>query len=321
MIFNKLWMENLRINAPEIKTGAGMIFLAAGGIITGIAISKVKEKNDIHNEIIANIRENMNNMDPKEYRAKLTKAYVKKGADISSGIAAGAALMTAGAALEVSSTNSLRNNLTTTQLAVNSLLATMGAYRGRVAEVVGEKMENDIYNGRKRHEEVETVVDPETGKKKKVKKEVIDEPEVDTDYNPYRVVIKKGESALWTEDERIENVQAVLRCQVASANNIMMRRAHDPSNKGVGWIWLDELRTLISEKPFGKGTGSGRACGNIVDLQNRLGLPAHDDFVDFGLDDPVNAEFWDSTNMNEKTDRVYINFNCMGNLQPYLSRM
>ena len=321
MIFNKLWMEKIQINMPEIKTGAGIALLALGGIVTGISLTKVKEKNDIHNEIIAKIRENIDEVDEKTYRKDLTTAYVKKAVDISSGIAAGAALMTAGAALEISSTNSLRSELTTTQLAVNSLLATMGAYRGRVAEVVGEKMENDIYNGRKRHEVEETVVDPETGKKKKVKKEVIEEPEVDTDYNPYRVVIKKGESALWTEDARIENVQAVLRCQVASANNIMMRRAHDPSNKGVGWIWLDELRTLISEKPFGKGTGSGRACGNIVDLQNRLGLPAHDDFVDFGLDDPVNAEFWDSTNMNEKTDRVYINFNCMGNLQPYLSRM
>ena len=144
MIFNKLWMEMIQINMPEIKTGAGIALLALGGIVTGISLTKVKEKNDIHNEIIAKIRENIDEVDEKTYRKDLTTAYVKKAVDISSGIAAGAALMTAGAALEISSTNSLRSELTTTQLAVNSLLATMGAYRGRVAEVVGEKMENDI---------------------------------------------------------------------------------------------------------------------------------------------------------------------------------
>ena len=144
MIFNKLWMEKIQINMPEIKTGAGIALLALGGIVTGISLTKVKEKNDIHNEIIAKIRENIDEVDEKTYRKDLTTAYVKKAVDISSGIAAGAALMTAGAALEISSTNSLRSELTTTQLAVNSLLATMGAYRGRVAEVVGEKMENDI---------------------------------------------------------------------------------------------------------------------------------------------------------------------------------
>lgn len=317
---NSLRFEKFKINMPEFKTGAGIVFMAVGGIFTGLALTKVHKKAENHNRKIVIIRSKKDEMPEKEYRAEITKAYVNKVIDISGDVALGTALMTVGAALEVSSTNSLRNDLTNSQIFSNSLLAALSAYRGRVSNAIGERAESDIWNGREHKFIEETVVDEKTGKKKKVKKEVIEDHEP-VDYNPFRLVIKKGESALWPEDERIENVQILLRCQLSSANEIMMRRAHDVNNRGVGWIWLDELRMLLSERSLGNGVCSGRDCGNIIDLQNRLGLPKHDDFVSFGLDDPCNAEFWASTNMDEKTDRVYINFNCIGNIQPYLSRL
>lgn len=316
-----LFMEKFKINMPEFKTGAGIVFLAAGGTFTGLALTKVHKKAEEHNKKIIIIKEKKDSMTEKEYRTEITKAHISKAVDISSDVALGVGMMTIGAALEISSTNSLRSDLTKSQLFANGVLATLSAYRGRVSDTVGAELESDIFNGRKHKKIEEVVIDPKTGKKKKVQKDIVEEPSDPIDYNPFRLVIKKGESALWTEDERIENVQTVLRCQLASANEIMMRRAQDVNNRGVGWIWLDELRMLLSEKSVGAGVCSGRDCGNIIDLQNRLGLPKHDDFVSFGLDDPCNADFWASTNMDEKTDRVYINFNCIGNIQPYLSRL
>ena len=306
--FSEYFSESL----PEIMTGAGLALLLIGGIAAGRATVKAEKKIKNHKINIEKLRVRLkaNSVSNKEYRTEITKAYAKDAADISKDFIVPLALITVGAVLECKSDSTLRGRLSRTELTLNAFTTAFAAYQNRVKEKYGEQAESDIRNNIQRQIIEETVVDPVTGKKKKIKKEImVNKPEEDG--NPYRAVLKKGECDIWGEDQPIENVQVFLKAQQAAANEKLWHRAKFSPYNGYGYVWLNELRKYVGLKAI----NAGRDCGNIVDIQNPS---PGDDFIDFGLFDPVNADFWASTNNNEKTDRVVLTFNCVGNIRPFL---
>lgn len=140
------------------------------------------------------------------------------------------------------------------------------AYRGRVAEEVGEEKEQEIYTGRKKVEEI--VVD-EKGKEKKEVRTIIDRPAA-----PFSYCF--DESSIYWKNSAPENYAFCLRMQ-NTLNELL--RAH-------GHLTVNEVLRALDMKETPEGFVYGwivKSSKNYVDCMD-------DPFIDFGITQIIQSD-------------------------------
>lgn len=152
-------------HGPQAAIYAGLGTVIIGGIFAckqTLTVDEVKKK---HAEKLQEIEDTVKDNDIPEYteeKAKKdkTKVMVAMGTDILKHYALPLGLVTAGSGGIIWGTNKMSKKIGVLTASVGTLTAFISDYRGRVREVVGEEVENDIFLGKKKVE----VVDEKTGK-------------------------------------------------------------------------------------------------------------------------------------------------------------
>ena len=175
-------------HADRITEVGGAVAVVAGTVLIARATKNVDPILDDANHKIEDIktqdREEGPNTD-KEVKKELTLAYARTGLNLAKNFLWGAVTVGTGLALMSTSNHILRNRneklakevddlkktVTGLSASVTALSYTLESYRKRVAEVVGEEKEQEIYNGIV-SETVSVKEIGEDGKKHTVKKEV-----------------------------------------------------------------------------------------------------------------------------------------------------
>ena len=162
-------------------------------------------------------------------------------------------------------------------------------YRKNVIERFGKELDTELkYNIKK--QEVEEVVVKEDGKEEKVKHniEVVD-PNL---YSPYARFYDDGCTG-WQKDS--EHNLFFLRSQQNHANDLL---------KAQGYLYLNDVYDMLGIPK----TRAGQIVGWVYDEKHPVG----DNFVDFGIFNPHNADARRFVNGNERV--IILDFNVDGNI-------
>lgn len=163
-----------KAKSPELLLAGGIILLAGSVVMACKSTLKLQDKLDLHNEEIASIKESreIGEYTEEEEAKELTVEYGKFAFETAALYFPSVLVFGLGLGCVAGSYKILkhRNNELVRGL-IDMGLAT-AAYRGRVAEVVGEDKEYDLFHNIKRETVEEEYID-ENGKKKKRKVEKI----------------------------------------------------------------------------------------------------------------------------------------------------
>jgi len=170
-------------------------------------------------------------------------------------------------------------------------------YRARVIEDLGPEKDWAYFNGYRETEVTDTVVDEETGKKKKVKRTIAEAQVVPP--NPYGIWFKEGATKEWRGNRALN--MWFLRNQMKFLNQLLQNQEH---------VFLNEVFDALGMER----SEHGQFVGWIKDNPNA------DGFIDFGFDDPYNLRQKNEEEMHQieleqseyGPDAVYISFNCDG---------
>ncbi|AWN03291.1 hypothetical protein PBI_CAMILLE_44 [Microbacterium phage Camille] len=246
----------LRKNAPAILTAVGVVSVVSAGVLAAKNTLKLEERIDEGKDRLDWTNDQIKEGDAPE--SARTKAYVRNVVEVGKLYIMPATLMVGGIACILSAQNILNKRNAALVSAYNGLAASYKAYRGRVAEELGEEKERDLYLGQRDEEYTD-----ENGKKQK-KKVLVDGEHVG---HPYRFVYGPDNDN-WTgfHDENL------FRLQVA-------QNMYNDLLKAKGHVFLrDVLNTLgIQDTPASAVTGW------IYDPDN----PEHtgDNFIEFNVRD------------------------------------
>jgi hypothetical protein len=169
--------------------------------------------------------------------------------------------------------------------AYNLVAESFKGYRERVAEEVGVDKERHIRFGYKEDIKTETVIDPETGKKSKVKSS--DLVKMDIIAEDYHRLFDKEHAGEWVDDPVTNGF--TLRTQQNYWNDVLRVRGH---------VFLNEVFHSLGIK--------ATTTGNIVGWVKGHG----DNFIDFGFYNPSDAGKISFANGN--TADVWLDFNVDG---------
>lgn len=194
----------------------------------------------------------------------------------------------------IASNNILRKRNVALSAAYAAVSKSFEEYRGRVRERYGEDVDRQLRYDIKAQKIEKTVVDPETGKEKKVKETV--EVTGLEGYSEYARFFDDGCKG-WEKDAELNLLYA--RAQQNYANDILRTRGH---------LFLNEAYDM-----FGiPHTKAGQVVGWIYDPENGNG----DNYVDFGIYDLNKPKSRDFVNGYERT--ILLDFNVDGPILNYM---
>lgn len=174
----QLWGKK---NSSDIFMGLGIASLAISFGLTIKATIKAGDILEVHGAKMRDIQDEVEKTEAEpekyEYPEDLVKhdkarVYAKTGLMLTKAYAPAFAMATVGVGCIITSRNILQKRYLAAVAAYNTVTTAFSTYRGRVIEEKGEMWDRHYMYGTKIEEVTETVIDPETGKKKKVKKEV-----------------------------------------------------------------------------------------------------------------------------------------------------
>lgn len=226
-VFHKAAMK-IEKHSPEILIVAGV----AGTVVSAVLACKATTK---VGEILAETKETLDvihsgsesgMINGTEYNAEDAKkdtviVYAQTGLKLAKVYGPAIILGT----LSITSILASNNILQKRNVALSAAYATVDKsykeYRKRVVERFGEEVDNELKYGIKAKQCMETEVDPETGKSKKVKKilNVVD-PNLKSDYAVY------FDKASRNYDNNLDYNYMFLKAQQSYANDILQSRGH-----------------------------------------------------------------------------------------------
>lgn len=160
-------------------------------------------------------------------------------------------------------------------------------YRGRVRQELGDAKDKQFYYGLKAQEVTIEEVNPETGRKKKVKKEIlVKDP---NGYSKYAKCFDEG-SPCWQPDPELNLL--FLRCKQNYANDLLHARGH---------IFLNEIYDALGIPR----TSEGAVVGWVLTDDGTT-----DNFIDFGIYSVENQMAADFVNGYESN--IWLDFNVDG---------
>lgn len=168
-------------NAPDILLGLGIASFVGTFAMTIRGTIKAGDVLEIHGAKMRDIQDEVEKAEEEplkyEYPAELLKqdkarVYAYTGLGMTKAYAPAVGMMVISIGCIMASRNILQKRYLAAVAAYESVSTAFNAYRGRVIEEKGEMWDRHYMYGTKIEEITETVIDPETGKKKKVTKEV-----------------------------------------------------------------------------------------------------------------------------------------------------
>ena len=296
-ISNKAGMIGLRAKkySPEILVVAGVIGTVASAVMACKATLKVNDILDETKETVEKIHECENRTDlveytPEDAKKDLTLVYVQTGLKLAKLYAPSVILGALSITSILASNNILRKRNVALGAAYAAIDKSFKEYRGRVIERFGETVDRELKYNIKSEKIEEKVTDPETGKDKKVKKNV----EV-SGYDlasPYARFFDEGCTG-WEKDA--ETNLFFLRAEQNFANDRLKSR---------GYLFLNEVYERLGIPT----TKAGQIVGWIYDPEN----PTGDNYVDFGIYDAHREKARDFVNGYERV--ILLDFNVDGNI-------
>ena len=276
--FNELKLSAEK-NAPTILIVSGVAGMVAAGVLACFATKKLSSKMDIHQEKIEEIKEKKEDelITEKEYKKEITKEYAKMAWSVTKLYGPSVILAGLSAGIIFESNDIMRKRNASLAAAYTTIDSAFKAYRKRVVDKYGEEEDIRMMTGAKEETIEEEVVDPETGKKKKVKKKVnvIDPNDVEN-WNSYARIMGKfpQESIHYcTGFCPADPDMSFNETQISMANNYLTDRL--VTN---GYLTLNEV---YEELGF-KRTKAGQQVGWIYNSKKG------DNYIDFRL----NTNFW-----------------------------
>ena len=280
-------------NKPAIFTGAGVVLLIGGNVLSAWGAFKAK---DILDEPMPEI----------EDETEARKEAVKKGAKVVGYFAPAAASTALGAGFVVHGHKLQGKELAAAMSAYSILSASLEEYRGRVAEKVGEEEERNLFDGNVKKKIDMVDIPEEGGKPKKHKEEVLVKAKFPN--SPYAAVFDDI-SPDWTRN-RSENLYFI-RCQEITANRKLQTRGYlflnevldmlglpyNPAGQFVGWI--DEAYEGSKHGHVDFGLSEVYLEDEMEPDRDELGNPEPSLWLDFKVD----GEIWDKIPLVKKQMR------------------
>lgn len=289
-MFNKVAFK-LRKNAPEIMVVSGVV----GGVVSAVLACKATTKaQDILNEAkdqVDKVHEVLNDSEGyiEEYteqdsKKDLALIYVQTGIKLFKNYAPAIGLGAVSIAGILGGHNILRKRNIALAAAYTTIDQAFKDYRGNVIEHFGESVDKQMRYNLKAETITEKVEDPETGKKKTVKKDVLI-PQGDGIHSGYARMFDQGNYA-WENDAQLN--RAFLSSQEEFANQKL---------RAQGYLFLSDVYKVLGFRD----DRASHCVGWVFDEDN----PKGDNYVSFGFRD--NPEF-----MNGHEPSVILDFNVDG---------
>ena len=261
-------------HSPELFLIGGIGLGIAAAVTACVASMKVSDVLDETKEKVDNIHEQaeLNDLPSKEVNAQLTGAYLQTGMTFVKLYGPSVMLGTLSVTCILVSNNILRKRNVALGAAYAAVDKGFKEYRSRVVSRFGEEVDKELrYNmTTKKEENIE--VDPETGKEKKVKKEVkVIDPKAISDYADVFYKYQEDEygnslpNPYW-EANNDYNLM-FLRAQEKYANDLLRSKKR---------VFLNDIRKAIGLPE----TKAGQMVGWVYDPEN----PDIDNCIDFGID-------------------------------------
>lgn len=286
----------LRKHSPEILAVAGAVSTVAGVVFACKATLKVnevlddtKEKVDQVHRVIEDesISEEMYSQE--DSKKDLAIIYAQTGVKLAKLYAPAVALTVLGIGSMLASNNVLRKRNVALAAAYATVDKGFKEYRDRVIDRFGKEVDRELKYNLKSQKITEIETDEETGKQKKVKKNV-DVVEGLEEYSSYARFFDDG-SPCWEKDSEMNLV--FLRTQQQYANDLLRSRGH---------LFLNEVYDMIGIPR----TKAGQVVGWVYDFDD----PNGDNYVDFGIYDVQRPKARDFVNGYENV--ILLDFNVDG---------
>lgn len=287
--------------SPEILVVAGVVGTVASAVMACKATTKLNDILEESKETIDKIHDAAENealadkYTPEDAKKDLALTYVQTGVKLVKLYGPSVALGTLSIGCILSSNNILRKRNVALAAAYATVDKSFKEYRGRVIEKFGEAVDRELKYNIKEKKVEETVVDPETGKEKKVKK-TIQVSDIDG-YSEYARFFDDGCTG-WEKDAEMNLM--FLRSQQQYANDLLRAR---------GRLFLNEVYRMLGIPE----TKAGQVVGWVYDEEHPIG----DNYVDFGIYDLNKPKNRDFVNGYERT--VLLDFNVDGNIWELMS--
>ena len=289
-------------HSPEILVVAGVVGTVASAIMACKATMKVhdileetKENVDkIHK--VASDEKYVDRYTQEDVKRDLALAYTQTGVKFIKLYAPAVALGVLSITSIVASNNILRKRNVALAAAYATIDKSFKEYRSRVVERFGEAVDRELKYKIKAKKIEETVVDPETGKEKKVKK-TIEVSELDG-YSEYARFFDDGCTG-WEKDPEYNLM--FLRAQQQYANDLLRSRHY---------LFLNEVYRMLGIPE----TKAGQIVGWVYDPENAN--HNGDNYVDFGMYDINKPKARDFVNGYERT--ILLDFNVDGEILSYM---
>ena len=294
-ISNKTGMLSLRLKkySPEILVVAGVVGTVASAVMACKATLKINDIFDETKDTIEKIHEcsentAIENYSPEDAKKDLAIVYAQTGFKLAKLYAPSVILGALSITSILASNNILRKRNVALGAAYAAIDQSFKEYRNRVVERFGEAVDRELKYNIKTEKIEETVADPETGKEKKVKKNV--EVSGYEFASPYARFFDEGCTG-WEKDA--ETNLFFLRAEQNYANDRLKSR---------GYLFLNEVYERLGIPT----TKAGQIVGWIYDPEN----PNGDNYVDFGIYDTHREKARDFVNGYERV--ILLDFNVDG---------
>ena len=279
--FGKLGLL-IKKHAPEILLVTGTASIIAGSVSACKSTLKAKEVLDELNEDLATVREAKEKVDNGEiseekypviaYRKDLLSTYTQYGLRFAKLYAPALILTGLGVASIFASNNIMRKRCASLSAAYVTLDSVFKRYRKNVVDKYGEEVDREMrYGIRKEKIEIEET-DPETGKVKKVKKEVdnFDKIEGYSDYAKFF-------------DEDCDGFVKDESGRPSTDYNLFFLKAREKEAnirlRSQGYLFLNDVYKMLGIKP----TLAGQSVGWIYDKTRAEDDQEGDGFVSFNI--------------------------------------
>ena len=290
-------------HSPEILVGVGVVGTVATIVMACKATLKVHEVVDAAKDEIDQIHESVE----REAQLKngevytqemanqdLTITYAQTAWNLTKLYAPSVILGVASVGCLVGSTVILRKRNVALAAAFTAVDTGFKQYRGRLIERFGKELDRELRHGIK-NVEVEEVVGVDEEGNEVVEKKVVEAVEP-SGMSIYSVFFDSGNRG-WCKSPELNKVFLV---QQEEAANFMLR------SKGI--VTLNEVYEMIGAPR----TQYGQIAGWVYSDEAGTG----DNIISFGLDNPANEGVRDFMNLRENA--VLLDFNCIGNILPYI---
>ena len=276
--------------SPEILVGVGIVGLIGSTVMACNATLKVDAVLSVAKEKKAKIDKASATMNADVYSEKdrqkdLLITYVQTGADFAK--LYGPAVLLGGVSIAciLGSYNIMRKRNIAVVAAYKVLKDGFDKYRERVVEDLGTEKDLEYRHGTKMEKVEETVTDPETGKKKKVKKDVAT---YDSNHVSQYARFFDESCPQWSKTPEYNLL--FLKTQQNYANDLLHARGH---------LFLNEVYDMLGMKHTQEGSVTGWVLSE-----------SSDNFVDFGIFDVRRKAAREFVNGDERS--ILLDFNVDG---------